>query len=190
MKKTIVSLIVFIFSITLFYGCADKEYYTAQENAYKAQITYLQVMQNKPMVSFTTRENETFVVNNPNIPMPQPNIRPLQNPVVELIKSVVGSPVASILAGGWATKEIVKNSVGSINVSDGSTYSSNSNNRTASGSGYVSEDHSVDNTDNTNNSINDSYNETAEPYIVEQPPYNDPIIVTQPPYNDPIIVGE
>jgi len=154
-------------------------YYNAHAQAYQAQA---EAQANRPPLAEMVAPDGTRFVVNQTGDMPAPVIRTTENPIVAGIKTVVNSTPLSIVAGGWTAKEILKNATGDINASGGSSVTSTSNSHNAS------EIRNADTMDNSDNSLTDSQNQTADPTIVEQPPYNDPIIVEQPPYNDPIVV--
>jgi PBP1b-binding outer membrane lipoprotein LpoB len=154
-------------------------YYNAQAQAYQAQA---EAQANRPPLAEMVAPDGTRFVVNQTGDMPAPVIRTTQNPIVEGVKTIVNSTPLAIVAGGWTAKEILKNATGDINASGGSSVTSTSNSHNAS------EIRNADTMDNSDNSLTDSQNQTADPTIVEQPPYNDPIIVEQPPYNDPIVV--
>jgi hypothetical protein len=112
--------------------------------------------------------------------------RPVQasNAFVDWTDKVVNSTPLAIFTAGWSVKSILQNARGDINASGGSNVTSTSNSHNATdlrNADTLTED-------NSNNSINDSYNQTADPTVVTQPEYNDPIVIEQPPYNDPMVI--
>ena len=145
--------IILICISVLMTGCTS--YYEAQKAYYEAQTE----IASRPMAEMTAPDGTKFVVNHQTI------IRQASNPVVDTIKSIVSSPIASIIGGGWATKEIVKAATGDNN----STY-------------YQTTDNSATATPTVVNQPEPVVVNPADPVIVTQP---EPIIVEQP---EPIIV--
>jgi len=153
-------------------GCIGSEEYYASKTAYyqaqaQANIAYIQAS-NKPLAEMTAPDGTRFVVNNTAIQAPR--IEQANSPIVDGFKVILNSTPAAVLSGGWAAKEIIQHSAGTlINNGDG-TISSNSGNT----SSFVNGD--------TDNSVTDDHTATAPPLVVTQP---SPVVVTQP---DPTIV--
>lgn len=168
-----------ILAVLFLTGCMGTEnYYKSQIAYYNAQAeanrAYIEAMNKRqPLAEMVAPDGTRFVVNQTGS-MTVPMIRATQNPIVEGLKTVMNSTPLAIVAGGWTAGEVLKHATGDINASGGSnvTSTSNSHNSTdlRNADGNVSED-------NSNNSTNDSYNQTADPTIVEQPEYNDPIVL-------------
>ena len=124
----------------LFIGCTS--YYEAQKAYYETQAEIAK----RPMAEMTAPDGTLFVVNHQTV------IRQASNPVVDTIKAIVSSPIASIIGGGWATREVVRAATGDNN----STY-------------YQTTDNSATATPTIVNQ--------PEPVVVNP---TDPVIVTQP----------
>jgi len=149
------------------------------------------------IASFTVPGGTTVNIHSQNTPA-YPIIKQRSNAYVESLKTIVNSTPLAIVAGGWTAKQVLQNSQGDVYASDNAqvTTTSNSNNPTdiRKADGDISEDHSDNSMNDSNNtpdysdnSIKDSYNQTADPTIVEQPEYNDPVIV-RPEIVDPVVI--
>ncbi|MBF0205199.1 MAG: hypothetical protein HQK67_13080 [Desulfamplus sp.] len=168
-------IIAILMSIVLTSCMGTSEYYKSQTEFYKAQTeankAYMMAMQ-KPIAEMVAPDGTTFRVNNVNIQQPQ--IQQMTNPVVDGLKTVINSTPVAILSGGWAVKEIVRSSTGTITNGAG-TVTTNSNNQPQ----VVNADGNIDQSEHT-----------ATPTVVNQPA---PTVVTQPaplivPQPSPVIV--
>jgi hypothetical protein len=151
--KIVLYVIIFICCACLGVGCAP--YYEAQKAYYEANAEIAR----RPMAEMTAPDGTKLVVNHQTV------IQQASNPVVDTIKSIVSSPIASIIGGGWATREIVNAATGDNN----STY-------------YQTTDNSATATPTIVNQPEPVVVSPADPVIVTQP---EPIIVEQP---KPIVV--
>lgn len=141
LKNTLL-IIGFILSFNTI-GCMGTEsYYNAQTAFYNAQAeaskAYV-IAVSKPIAEMTAPDGTKFVVNNTNIS--NPKIEQANNPIVDVVKSVVNSTPLTILSSGFAVKEIVKNSSNITN--NGGSVTTNSNNSTKLSNGNIEE---IDNT--------------------------------------------
>lgn len=186
--KTYLSL-TFIFILS---GCmGTSEYYQSQTAYYQAQATanasYTAAM-SRPLAEMTAPDGTKFIVNNPNVQ--RPAIQPATNPIVDGLKTIVNSTPVSIIAGGWAAKEVIRSATnGTINNSGDGSVTTNSNNQPQLISTDGNVDQSITTIDNSATATPTVVSqekavivEHPEPVIITQP---DPIIVTQP---DPIII--
>lgn len=184
--------LVAVLALVMLTGCMGTEsYYQSQIAYYNAQAeanrAYIEAMNNRqPLAEMVAPDGTRFTVNQTGV-MAAPVVRTTQNPIVEGLKTVVNSTPLAIVAGGWTAGEVLKHATGDINASGGSTVTSTNNSHNATdlrnADGNISED---------NNSMNDSYNQTAEPTVVTQPdptiiPAPDPVIIPAP---DPVIVDK
>jgi hypothetical protein len=134
---------------------AKNGYYEAQKEAYKA---YTEAAK-QPIASFTTKEGVTVTVNNTNILTP--SIIQERNAFVEGLKVVVDSTPAALLSGGWAGREILKQTTG-----DSSTTTTTNTTEDNSSVDKSSTNTTEDNSSKTSTEDNSS---TATPTIVTQP---------------------
>lgn len=184
------SLFVFLGILCLLLtGCmGTQEYYQTQSKYYKEQTAmtkaYLEYLnKQQPLVSVTAPDGTVMTVNQTQA-LKMPQIQAVENPIVKGIKTIVMSTPASLLAGGWAAKEIIKHSTGDIKANGESsvTTTSNSNNSAE----FNSADEDIINDSPTTDSRSNYDNATSDPVVAEQPDpiVVDPVVVNQP---DPII---
>lgn len=188
MKKTLMILFVILTMVTMS-GCyfmrpesyqMRTAYYQAQAEVAKAYAARA----NAPLVTLTTTDGQTLSVANPTPVVPM-RVVESSNEWADVTKAFFSSTPLSLLAGGWAVREIVKRSTGDIDVNgDGNDLTTNNNSfntneltSTTVDDGATQDNH-VDNSDSRQNYDN----ATAPPTVVNQPA---PTIVTQP---APIIV--
>lgn len=158
-------------------GCiGSADYYASKTAYYQAQASasqaYIQAA-SKPLAEMKAPDGTVFVVNNTAIQAPV--IQQAGSPIVDGLKVILNSTPAAVLSGGWAAKEIIKNSAGTFtNNGDGGTISNNSGNTPS----YINGD-----TDNSTSTVDD-HTATAPPLVVTQP---DPVIVNQP---EPIVIEQ
>lgn len=161
-----------------------KEYYRAQTAYYnaqaQAQTAYIQVQnQRQPLAEMTAPDGTRFVVNQSGI-IQMPVIQTTKNPIVEGLRTIATSTPVSILAGGWAAKEIIKHSTGDVSASGQSsvTTTANSNNMTE----LNNAESDIIHDSSTSDSRSNYDNATADPVVVNQPEpvVVDPVIVEQP----------
>jgi len=172
----------FLLLILLLPGClGSADYYASKTSYYEAQAraneAYIEAS-SKPLAEMRAPDGTVFIVNNTAIQAPV--IQQAGSPIVDGLKVILNSTPVAVLSGGWAAKEIIKNSAGTlINSGDGAINSNSGNTST-----FTNGD--------TNNSITDDHTATATPTIVTQPepvivsPV-DPVIITQP---EPVIVEQ
>jgi len=114
-------------------GCVGTADYYASKTAYynaqsAAQVAYIQAA-NRPIAEMTAPDGTRFVVNNTAIQAPR--IHQANSPIVDGMKVVLNSTPVAILFGGWAAKEIIQHSAGTlINNGDGSISSNSGNTST------------------------------------------------------------
>jgi len=171
MHKPLMLLTLLIFSSgcigTADYYQSKTEYYFAQARANEAYISAV----SKPIAEMTAPDGTVFIVNNHNIPAPK--IEQANSPIVDGLKVILQSTPAAILSGGWAGREIIKHSTGTL-TTDSGTINAHSDN------GLIDQRQSSTDT----STITENNSSTAPPVVVEQPT---PVIVNQP---EPIIVQE
>ena len=157
----------------------------------------------KPLATFTTREGETFVVNNPNVAQPMVVVGE-PSAIVQGADVILNSTVAKIVGGGWAAGYMLGKVQGNYSTGQGGTIdvTQDSNNSVdvttrhteGDNSGVAEEQHTNSDTVDTDNRVDDNSfvdnsstdnrnnynNATSEPTVVN------PVVVTQP---TPVIIG-
>jgi len=144
---------------------AQRAYYEAQKTSYEAYIKTA----SKPIAEMIAPDGTRFAVNNAEVKIPM--IRQSENPIVNVIDTVVNSSPAAIIAGGWSVSEIMKRAIG-----DTTTTTTTVNDSTAPPV-VVQQPEPV-------------VVQQPEPVVVQQPPpveQPDPVIVQQP---EPVIVQQ
>lgn len=175
-------LFISLIACLLCSGCMGTENYYKAQTAYyqaqaEAQTAYIHAQnQRQPLAEMIAPDGTKFIVNQAGI-IQSPVIQTTKNPIVDGLKTIVNSTPLSIVAGGWAAKEIIKHSTGDVSASGESTVTTtaNSNNQTELNNAESDINNSVDSSDNS---------QVADPLVVNQP---EPIILTQP---EPIIVNQ
>lgn len=161
-------LILMIVSLT---GCS--KYYEAEISYYNAQAmandAYVSAMRNLPPIAQMTAPDGTVFVVNSTAQIQLPVIKQMDNPALGALKTIVNSTPLSIVAGGWAGSEIIKQSRG--------------HNLSIDGQSSYTDSTSVGNLDQS------QQNSTATPTVVDQPSpvVVNPTVVTQP---EPVIVQQ
>jgi len=174
------NIVLIFFSFIFLSGCigtadyyaSKTEYYIAQARAHEAYIHAV----NKPLAEMTAPDGAKFIVNNHNIPTPR--IEQANSPIVDGLKVILQSTPVAILSGGWAGKEIIRHSTGTLTTESG-TINTNSGNES-----YQTDSGLIDQHQETSSISNDNHSATAPPLVVTQPT---PVIVNQP---SPLVVTQ